>query len=107
MTARRMGREDEAKRLLEPITKELNVIENGSYHRLLLMYKGEVPEAEILNAVDEGLDLVTIGYGVGNWHFYNGRKDEAVAVWRKILAQEDQWPAFGYIAAEAEIARLK
>lgn len=105
MTARRMGREDEATRLLEPITKDLEVIENGSYHRLLLMYKGEVPEAEILKSVEEGLDLVTIGYGVGNWHFYNGRKDEAVAVWRRILAQEDQWPAFGYIAAEAELSR--
>ena len=107
MTARRMGRNEEAKRLLEPITKGLDVIENDAYHRLLLMYKGEAPEEEVLKSVDEGLGLVTIGYGVGNWHFYNGRKDEAVAVWRKILAQEDQWPAFGYIAAEAEIARLR
>ncbi|MDQ3168818.1 MAG: tetratricopeptide repeat protein [Acidobacteriota bacterium] len=106
MTARRMGRDDEATRLLAPITKELSVIENGSYHRLLLMYKGDVPEAEILQAVDAGLDLVTIGYGVGNWHFYNGRVQKALDVWNKILAQKDQWPAFGYLAAEAEIARL-
>ncbi|HUF22794.1 MAG TPA: tetratricopeptide repeat protein, partial [Vicinamibacterales bacterium] len=41
MTARRLGRDDEARRLLAPITKDLEVIENGSYHRLLLMYKGE------------------------------------------------------------------
>ena len=106
MTARRMGREDEAKRLLDPITKDLEVIENGSYHRLLLMYKGEVPEAEILKSVDEGLDLVTIGYGVGNWHFYNGRRDKAYELWGRIMAREDQWPAFGYLAAEAEVARL-
>ncbi len=106
MTARRLGRDDEAKTLLEPITKSLNVIENGSYHRLLLMYKGEVPEAEILKAVDAGLDLVTIGYGVGNWHFYNGGVEKALEVWNRILAQEDQWPAFGYLAAEAELARL-
>jgi tetratricopeptide (TPR) repeat protein len=106
MTARRMGREDEAKRLLEPITKDLEVIENGSYHRLLLMYKGEVPEAELTSKVDAGLDLVTIGYGVGNWHFYNGRVQKALEVWNRILVQKDQWPAFGYLAAEAEIARL-
>ncbi|MBA3949352.1 MAG: tetratricopeptide repeat protein [Acidobacteria bacterium] len=105
MTARRLGRDDEAKKLLEPITKSLHVIENGSYHRLLLMYKGEVPEAEILKAVDAGLDLVTIGYGVGNWHFYNGRRDKAFEVWNKILAQKDQWPAFGYLAAEADVSR--
>lgn len=105
MTARRLGRDDEAKKLLEPITKDLNVIENGSYHRLLLMYKGEVPEAEITSKTDEGLDLVTTGYGVGNWHFYNGRVQKALEVWNRILAQKDQWPAFGYLAAEAELAR--
>ena len=106
MTARRLGRDDEAARLLEPITKDLKVIENGSYHRLLLMYKGEVPEEEILKSVEAGLDLVTIGYGVGNWHFYNGRRGKALETWGRIMAAESQWPAFGYLAAEAEVARL-
>ena len=106
MAARRLEREEEAKQLLAPIAKDLNVIENGSYHRLLLMYKGEVPEAEILKAVDAGLDLVTIGYGVGNWHFYNGRRDKALETWGRIMADRAQWPAFGYLAAEAEVARI-
>ena len=98
MTARRLGRDADAKRLLEPIRKDLNVIENGSYHRLLLMYKGEIPAAEIMKTVDAGLELVTTGYGVGNWHFYNGRPDEARAVWKRIV-DTDQKAAFGYIAA--------
>lgn len=106
MTARRRGRDDEARRLLEPITGNLNVIENGSYHRLLLMYKGELPEAELMKTVDAGLELVTTGYGIGNWHFYNGRRDEAFLVWGKVMGAADQWPAFGYLAAEAELARL-
>ena len=105
MTARRRGRDDEARRLLEPITKDLKVIENGSYHRLLLMYKGELPESELMKTVEAGLELVTTGYGVGNWHFYNGRQAEARAIWHRILAAENQWAAFGYLAAEAEIAR--
>ncbi|MEX2271759.1 MAG: tetratricopeptide repeat protein [Vicinamibacterales bacterium] len=105
MTARRLGRDADAKRLLDPITKNLDVIENGSYHKLLLMYKGELPEAELMKTVEAGLELVTTGYGVGNWHFYNGRPQEARAIWRRILAAEDQWPAFGYLAAEAEMAR--
>jgi len=33
-----------------------------------------------------------------------GREEEAAAVWGQVL-QTGQWPAFGYIAAEAEIAR--
>lgn len=104
MTARRRGRHEEAKRLLAPITKDLKVIENTAYHRLLLMYKGEIPEAELMKTVDAGLDLVTTGYGVGNWHFYNGRVAEARAIWKRIVAT-DQKAAFGYIAAEAELAR--
>lgn len=104
MTARRLGRDAEARRLLEPIRKDLNVIENGSYHRLLLMYKGEVPEAEIMKTVEAGLELVTTGYGVGNWHFYNGRPEQARQVWKRIL-DTDQKAAFGYIAAEAELRR--
>ena len=104
MTARRRGRDAEAKRLLEPIRKDLNVIENGSYHRLLLMYKGEIPESELMKTVEAGLDLVTTGYGVGNWHFYNGRTAEARDIWRKIVAT-DQKAAFGYIAAEMELKK--
>jgi len=104
MTARRRGRHEEAKRLLAPITKDLAVIENTAYHRLLLMYKGEIPEAELMKTVDAGLELVTTGYGAGNWHFYNGRVAEARAIWKKIL-ETDQKAAFGYIAAEAELAR--
>ena len=107
MAARRMGRDEAAKQLLEPITKDLRVIENGAYHRLLLMYKGEVPEEELTRAVDEGLELVTLGYGIGNWHFYNGRRDKAFETWGRLMAAKDQWPAFGYLAAEAEVARMR
>ena len=104
MTARRLGRDAEARRLLEPIRKDLNVIENGSYHRLLLMYKGELPESELMKTVEAGLELVTTGYGVGNWHFYNGRTAEARKIWERIVAT-DQKAAFGYIAAERELQR--
>ena len=53
-----------------------------------------------------GLDAVTMGYGVGNWHFYNGQRDQAMAIFRRIVDEQPaQWAAFGYIAAEAELAR--
>jgi hypothetical protein len=43
---------------------------------------------------------------VGNWHFYNGRAAEAEAIFRQIVAG-GQWGAFGFIAAEAELARMR
>jgi tetratricopeptide (TPR) repeat protein len=106
MTLRRLGREDEAAAVLDPIGAELDIIENASYHQLLLMYKGEL-DAEALLAEAQaagGIDNATLGYGIGNWHYYNGRLQQAEGVFRRVL-QGPQWAAFGYIAAEADVQR--
>lgn len=106
MTLRRLGRADEAARVLEPITPAMEVIENGSYHRLLLMYKGLLAPEAVLTPGDQGdaIQDATVAYGVGNWHLYNGRVTEARAIFERILTGP-QWGAFGYLAAEAELAR--
>ncbi len=107
MTLRRLGRDAEAAKVLEPITATMEVIENGSYHRLLLMYKGLLPADSVLTPADRGdaVQDATVAYGVGNWHLYNGRPKEARAVFDRVLTTP-QWGAFGYIAAEAEVARM-
>jgi tetratricopeptide (TPR) repeat protein len=107
MTLRRLDRVGEARQVLEPISAKMEIIENMSYHRLLMLYKGEEqPDALLASVAGGGLDAVTIGYGVGNYHLYNGRRDQAMAVFRSIVdKQATQWPAFGYVAAEAELAR--
>jgi tetratricopeptide (TPR) repeat protein len=109
MTLRRLGRTGEARSVLKPIRREMDVIENRGYHRLLLMYKGELPVDSLMAsgaAVDAALDDATVGYGIGNWHLYNGRVAEAKAVFRRVVAGP-QWPAFGHIAAEAELKRMR
>jgi hypothetical protein len=84
----------------------MEIIENASYHKLLMMYKGAATPESLLGTAP-GLDAVTIGYGVANWHLYNGHKDQAIAVLRDVVEKNPaQWPAFGYIAAEADLARL-
>lgn len=107
MTLRRLGREAEAAKVLEPISGGMTIIENGSYHRLLLMYKGEITPDAILTPADQGdaVQDATVAYGVGNWHLYNGRTAEARRIFERIIAMP-QWTAFGYIAAEAELARM-
>ena len=106
MTLRRLGRNAEAAKVLEPITPDMKILENGSYHRLLLMYKGVLPADSVLGPADRGdaIQDATVGYGVGNWHLYNGRAKEARAAFERVLTSP-QWAAFGYIAAEAELAR--
>jgi tetratricopeptide (TPR) repeat protein len=110
MTLRRLGREAEAAAVLAPITADMAVIENDSYHRLLMMYKGATAAGVLLDAsTAEALDAVTIGYGVANWHLYNGRKEDARAILANLVDKyaETQWAGFGYIAAEADLARLR
>ncbi|HLB54359.1 MAG TPA: tetratricopeptide repeat protein, partial [Gemmatimonadales bacterium] len=108
MALRRSGKAEAAAAVLQPVTRDLPVIENGSYHRLLLLYKGAIPADSLLPDLDRRalstVEDVTLGYGLGNWHLYNGRTEVAMAIFRKIVASP-QWAAFGYIAAEAELKR--
>jgi tetratricopeptide (TPR) repeat protein len=109
MALRRLGRTAEAARVLAPIHAGLEVIENGAYHRLLLLYRGELAADQVLSGPADGdaaLQDVTASYGIGNWHLYNGRPAEARRVFDRILGTT-QWAAFGYIAAEADVARMR
>jgi tetratricopeptide (TPR) repeat protein len=108
MSLRRLGRAIEATQFLRRFRRDMDVIENQAYHRLVLMYKGELPVDSLLpSGTGEGASVadVTTAYGVANWHLYNGRRAEAERLFRRILASR-QWGAFGYIAAEAELARM-
>ena len=110
MTLRRLGRTAAADSVLAPIRRDMDVIENGAYHRLLLLYKGELPVDSLLPPAvlaDTAAPLdPAVAYGVGNWHLYEGRPDEARRIFRRLLATK-QWAAFGYVAAEAELARAR
>jgi len=105
-TLRRLGQDEEAARVLEPIHAGLDVIENRAYHRLLLLYRGELTaDALLAEAGGAGsLDFATVAYGVAAWHLYHGREAEANALFQRIVSG-GEWPAFGHLAAEAELAR--
>jgi tetratricopeptide (TPR) repeat protein len=82
---RRLGRNDDAARLLEGISEGLKVEENTSYLNLLLFFKGLKTEEETLKgAAGSELDAATVGYGLGCWHLYSGRKEKARGHFEKI-----------------------
>jgi tetratricopeptide (TPR) repeat protein len=101
LSLRRAGQADNAAAVLLPIDARLDVIENGSYHSLLLMYKGERTPEEVLKTAGEGSAGTAVRYGVSAWYLINGKRREAQQLWAQILAGED-WPSFGHLAAEAE-----
>lgn len=104
MTLRLLGRDDDARAVLGPIRDDMNVIESMPYHQLCLMYKGEAETGRVLtsNITEAGGDSAK--YGIANWHYYNGRPDEARAGFEDMVANSG-WASFGRIAAESDLAR--
>ena len=107
MTLRRLGRKQEADQVLIPIREGMNVLDNAAYYHRLLMYKGlRKPEEVLSNDETDGVQIATQGYGVGNFYLVNGDAARAKAIFRRVVGGT-QWAAFGFIAAEADLARMK
>ncbi len=107
MSLRRAGQEEEAREFIQGMDLDglaPDVIESGSYLALLRIYRAGGVGEEALEFGD--LEGATQGYGHGNWAFYNGDPESARAIFQAIVAEKNQWGAFGYIAAEADLARM-
>ena len=107
MTLRRLGRADEAAKVLAPIVPGMKVKDDQTYYDRLFMYKGFHAPEDLLRAGGDPLTAATLAYGVANWYLYNGRKDEAKALFEQIVNAGGNWMPFGFIAAEAELSRWK
>jgi len=108
MTLRRTGRDAEAAEVLDAIDAGMDPIESTAYLQLLLLFKGEGDAEAMVGGAGEGADLqsTTTAYGVGMWYLLEGERDRAREIFRRIVDARDQWPAFGYLAAEAELAEV-
>ncbi|REL25032.1 tetratricopeptide repeat protein [Rhodohalobacter sp. SW132] len=104
MALKRNGNDERAGEVIADITPEIEVIENEAYLNLLLVFNGQFSAQRLMEASDDALQNATLGYGIGNWHYINGREDRALEIWQQIY-NDGNWPAFGFIAAEAELAR--
>lgn len=107
LTLRRLGRTEEAEAVLADIHEDMEIIESTGYLDLLLLYKGERTVEDLVgpSGADATLQSTTTAYGLGAWDLVEGRVGEAEATFRRILEGRSQWAAFGYQAAEAELAR--
>jgi tetratricopeptide (TPR) repeat protein len=106
MTLRRLNRTAEAAKLLDAIVVGMKVKDDQQYYDRLQMYKGLKTPEELLQKGGDPVATATLAYGVGNWYLYNARKAEARAVFEKIITGPN-WMPFGFIAAEAELARMR
>lgn len=104
MITRRMGLEEEANTYLEAINTDMNVIENDSYHKACLFYKGLLDLKDVYDPESENSPSNSaLKYGVGNWYLYNDQPDQALGIFNNIVSGTD-WASFGFIAAEVDLA---
>ncbi len=106
MTLRLLELDDEAAAVLEPIHADMDVIENDSYHSLLLLYKGELAPEVLLEEAGsgDGIENAAAAYGIGNWYIYSGEREAGERILGSIV-EGSSWAAFGFIAAESDLAR--
>ena len=106
MIHRRLGREAAARKCLEPISREMDVIENMGYHQCCCFYKGLIKLDDLEGAIQDGLQREAIDYAIANWFWYNDEPEKALNR-LEALKQEGAWNAFGFIAAESDLALIK
>jgi tetratricopeptide (TPR) repeat protein len=109
LALRRLGRTVEARQKLAPVRPNMAVLENRAYLLLMMMYKGELTPDSLLApgvAGEDPVDPAILHYGVGAWYLNEGKRDDAVRIYRETLSL-GQWHSFAHIAAEADLRRLE
>ena len=107
LALRRAGREADAQKLLDSFTPDPKQEPNAYVDRLLL-FKGSKSEAEAAKLMEkDALQLPTVAYSIGVWHLLNGHDDKAREYFTKASAPPAQQSAFGAVASDAELRRMK
>jgi tetratricopeptide (TPR) repeat protein len=105
MSLSRAGRGAEAKAMLDRHPDSLKT--TAAYAQRLKLYRGEYgPEKVFLPSDTSDVNVATLSYGIGNWYLVKGDTLKAKEWFAKSIASGG-WPAFGFIASEAELRRLK
>ena len=105
MSLARGGRRADADAMLR--TRPDSLPTTNAYRQRLKLYRGEIGPDSVLTAADTGdVAVATLSYGVGNWYLVRGDTAQARRWFERAVASRG-WPAFGFIAAEAELRRLR
>lgn len=105
MSLMRAGRRAEAQAVLD---------HNGAgppggnfYDQRLRLYRGQIGPDQVMTPADTAdIAVATLSYGLGNWYLLRGDTASAKQ-WFERSVRSGGWPAFGFIAAEAELKRLQ
>jgi len=102
LTATRLGNRSRAKSVLVPVRADWDIIENHVYHKMLLVFRGDLDAADVTAAEGDAIQDKTLGYGLARNLFITGNVKAGEAALRTVAAGSSA--AFGSIAAEADLA---
>ena len=105
-TLMRLGRRDEAEKVLEHIHESMDYIEGElGYYYGCLIYKGlKKPEECLERSRNYKLDAAIMAYSLSNYYRVTGSVERADELLAELLNQDDTeiWSYFGYLAAVAD-----
>lgn len=106
MILSRLDRKEEAKAAIAEVHPEMDIIENHSYHKMCLFYKGLLEVSDIQPDDPTSSSANVYSYGLGNWYLYE-QQDTAKAkeIYKELLVHGNKH-SFAYLAAEADWERL-
>lgn len=105
MSLQRAGRSAEAVAMLARRPDSIPV--TNAYGKRLKLYRGEIGPEALFTPADTGdVDIATLSFGLGNWYLVRGDTATARVQFERSI-RSGGWPAFGFIASEAELARVR
>ena len=99
MIYRRQNKIEQSNSIVENISKDMDIIENMSYHQTSLFHKGLIKESEM------DIDEVAL-YSIANWYIYEKNDSLKAKDYYKELLDNGNPFSFAYIAAESDWKRL-
>ena len=96
----RAGRPEEARGILDLVDRYPDVIENVAYLELIQLYRGELKAGALLARKERSAALE---YGLSRYLIRLGAQVDGEESLIQ-LSQRPEWPAFGVLAAEADLA---
>lgn len=106
MINRRLGNTEAAEEAIKDVTVDMDIIENMSYHKMCLFFKGEITEEELAKESVGTSSSDVLAYGLGNWYLYEKQDTlKAKASYQRLLDNGSKY-SFAYLVAEADYKRL-
>lgn len=107
MTARRGGDIHAAKKFLDSVKPDMNIIENFTYHKICLHFQQSLSEYDLREFAKTQVQSskTAVEYALGNWELFHNKPEIAESAFRKIIRGED-WNSFAYIAAEKDLTKF-